>query len=189
MLRRLLEGRDGSIVDEPLPRVVHLAGHAKSGSRAFDVGVWLGGSSSSPISSARVLLDVDARKCELVFLSACSTAAGVFASGELPDALPLDAAFIDSGARTVVATSAPVNDRVACFFACVFYAEWLSGASVWSSYVEARRAARTGRLPDRHANLRLLLSEFWPDWQSDLQVQRQVAPDDWMLFRVAGRHW
>ena len=171
-----------------LPGVVHLAGHADTGSRAHEVGMWLG-PAAAPLSAASVLLDIDASATSLVFLSACSTGAGVFFAGELIGAVPLDVAFLEKGAQVVVSTSAPVNDQVACFFACVFHYELGRGASIWESYRSARQATASASLGDGRPELESMLSARWPGWQGDIEGRIVDHDETWRLFRLSGRHW
>lgn len=182
----------GGAIDSPsrsLPRIVHFAGHARTGSQPYEVGISLGPSQIAPLSAARVLLDIDASATQLVFLSACGTGAGDFMLGELPTAIPLDVAFLEKGAQAVVSTAAPVNDHVAAFFACVFHHELAGGSSIWESYAAARQAASDADLgSDRH-DLEVLLSSHWPGWRADIAGRKAAGDESWRLFRVSGRHW
>jgi len=174
---------------DTLPGVVHLAGHAVTGDQPYEMAMWLGPADTKPLSSAGVLLDVDASTTSLVFLSACSTGAGDFPAGELVEAVPLDIAFIEKGARAVISTAAPVNDQVACFFACVFHDELRRGSSIWTSYSTARQAAKTATLGDGRSELNSMLSARWPTWQRDIERRNASGDGSWRLFRVSGRHW
>jgi hypothetical protein len=167
-----------------LPRVVHLAGHGEAGVSATEH--WLKASESEILTPARVLLDVDASNTDLVYLSACSTGRGVFGLRRVMNAIPLDVAFLERGAACVVSTSAPVNDVVASAFAIVFHSTWRAGASVWDAYTEARALLSRGvRSPEASD----VLEASWPTWEADLTSAVAVHPDDWMKFRLSGRHW
>jgi hypothetical protein len=172
-----------------LPSIVHLAGHAKTGRSDLEIGLLLGPDKGHVLTSSEVLLNADATATELVFLSACSTGAGLFSIGELIGAVPLDVAFIEKGARVVVSTAAPVNDQVACFFACVFHEQIALGSSYWASYIATREAMRSRVLPPNSTRLSVLLAKYWLTWHDDLDNQSILNPDDWRLFRLSGRVW
>lgn len=171
-----------------LPEVVHLCGHGTSGSRSYEVGLELE-PDSPPLSAAQILSDVDASGVDLVYLSACSTGRGSYGHLQLVDTVPLDVAFIEKGARTVLSTSAPVNDMVACFFACMFHYSVSQEATIWDAYQFARTAAQNRNVPATQQQLRGMLTEVWPTWQNDLKNSTDSYPDDWQLFRLSGRHW
>jgi len=188
---RSLEGiygalRSTSPIPQQLPAVVHLAGHGVAGKSATEH--WLRASRSidNLISPARVLLDLDASSTQLVYLSACSSGRGVFTTTTVMESVPLDVAFLERGATCVVSTSAPVNDAVSSVFAIAFHSAWRAGASVWDAYVEARAAA-SQKAPS--ALVAGALEEVWPTWTTDLAAASSVHPEDWMRFRVSGRHW
>jgi CHAT domain-containing protein len=73
---------------------------------------------------------------ELVALSACDTALGRAVPGE--GYIGLADAFLQAGARAVVASLWSVDDRASALFMRSFYAAWRAGAS----RAEAMRAAR-----------------------------------------------
>jgi len=170
-----------------LPRIVHLAGHAVTGSRDYEVGMWA--TAEYPLTPSRVLLDIDANSCDLVYLSACSTGTGEFNAGEVIGAVPLDVAFIEKGAKVVISTLAPINDQVAAFFACVFHAAYAASGDVWRSYLVAREASASGELPSVLDGLQRMLAERWPSWHSDMANRLRRSPGDWKLLRISGRHW
>ncbi|SEE78828.1 CHAT domain-containing protein [Arthrobacter alpinus] len=170
-----------------LPRTVHLAGHGYSGARSYEVGLAI--HPSEPLSSARILLDLDASATDLVYLSACSTGRGTFHELQLAETIPLDIAFLEKGARAVLSTSAPVNDSVACFFACVFHHARSGGQTIWNSYSIARHASEKRKIPRDQTQLRKMLDVAWPLWEKDLHDGSKTYPYDWQLFRVSGRHW
>ncbi|MEO6504036.1 MAG: CHAT domain-containing protein [Jatrophihabitantaceae bacterium] len=184
-----LVGKATRALSDTLPSIAHLAGHAKAGGQPYEIGMWLGPADGRPLSSANVLLEVDASAASLVFLSACSSGAGDFPVGELVEAIPLDVAFIEKGARAVVSTAAPVNDQVACFFACVFHDELRRGSSIWTSYAVARQAASTATLGEDRAELSSMLSARWPNWRRDMERQNTSGDASWRMFRVSGRYW
>ena len=80
---------------------------------------------------------------DLVFLSACQTAGGRDRGGALEG---LSAAFLCAGARSVIATSRPIDDRAARHFADLFYQELASGRSAGDALARARASFR--KLPD-----------------------------------------
>lgn len=168
-----------------LPKVVHLAGHATTGVRPFDVA--LNFAAGEVLTPARILLEVDARNSEVVVLSACSTGVALFRPRQISDSPPLDVAMIEVGARTVLATAAPINDVIAGVFSCAFhYAYAEMEYEVWPSYVFARDEASATAA---HAGFADWLDQYWPGWKSEFGNARVLAPDDWMLFRLSGRLW
>jgi len=167
-----------------LPRIVHLAGHGHAGNRTYETAMEIS-ATEPPLSSARVLLDLDASDSDLVFLSACSSGAGAYLPDQLAEAIPMDIAFIEAGARTVVSTSTPVNDYIAGFFAVVFHSERLSGSPVWEAYEKAREAARTGTW----SNPSDVIEQLWPTWSVDVSAAISRHPHDWLSYRLSGRHW
>ncbi|GHD51685.1 hypothetical protein GCM10008097_26800 [Mycetocola manganoxydans] len=171
----------------PLPSVVHLAGHARTGSREYEVGIQLG--PAAPLSAAAVMLDLDLSETDVVFLSACSTGAGDFPVGELIGATPLDVTFIEKGAQVVISTSAPIDDLIACFYASIFHSALAGGTSVWESYRVARAATASASVPDDMHALHELLASQWPTWKDDIMARNRVSPGQWRLFRISGRHW
>jgi hypothetical protein len=188
---RALEGLYGAArTDLPLsgtlPRVVHLAGHGMAGSRPTDH--WLRASPSIDdlVTPARVLRQIDASATELVYLSACSTGRGVFTQRTIMEAVPLDVAFLERGARCVVSTAAPVNDAVASAFAIAFHSSWRAGASIWDAYVEARHLTSVHSASEAVLDV---LEEKWPSWLQDLELASRSNPEDWRKFRISGRHW
>ncbi|MGO4785512.1 CHAT domain-containing protein [Cryobacterium sp. W22_MBD10_FK3] len=184
IVSRLHKAARTAMIPGTLPRLVHLAGHGHAGNQSYETAMEIG-ADGPPLSSARVLLDFDASGCELVFLSACSSGRGAYDSDQMAEAIPMDIAFIEAGARTVVSTSKPVNDYIACFFAAVFHAELLVGKSTWESYINAREAARSGRLPKSAE----LVDALWPNWENDVRAALTVHPHDWASYRLSGRHW
>jgi len=76
------------------------------------------------LAFAAELATLDLTGTWLVTLSACDTGVGALADGE--DALALKRAMAQAGARNVVTTLWPVNDRYACQLMRDFYSEALS---------------------------------------------------------------
>lgn len=163
--------------------VLHLAGHGQAGSRSFETAMEI--TSGAALSSARVLLDIDATDCQLVFLSACSSGTGIYHPLQLAETIPMDVAFIEAGARVVVSTTRPVNDVIAGIFAISFHQALASGASVWDSYTQARKSARTGTFPAAPPSL----EREWPEWRRDIASAIALNPDDWQIYKIVGRHW
>lgn len=170
-----------------LPATVHLTGHGHSGISSYNFAIAIYGD-APPLSSSRILLEVDASATELVYLSACSTGRGHYPALHVADAIPLDVAFIERGARVALSTSDVVSDSVSCFFACVFHEARLGGETIWDAYALAREATRTQTAPD-HPLLHEMLERIWPTWNQDLLRASAAYPDDWQLFRLSGRHW
>ena len=182
---------DTTVTESPLsklPATVHLSGHGHAGSKNYEVGIEID-PTGPPLSSARVLMDLDATDSDLVYLSACSTGSGSYGPLQLADTVPLDVAFIEKGARAVLSTSAPVNDSVACFFACIFHHARSTGDTIWDAYALAREATRDQEVPHNRPHLGDMLGRIWPQWRTDLMNGAASAPDDWQLFRLSGRHW
>ncbi|QQZ19498.1 MULTISPECIES: CHAT domain-containing protein [Rhodococcus] len=171
------------------PSVAHFAGHGRVGAGAYQIGLELGSAASDFLSSARILFEFDWRESDLVFLSACSTGRGEYSDLQLMESVPLDVALVESGARVVVSTSAPVNDIVSFFFSCVMHHAVIHGESIWSAYLLAREAASTQVIPQSQIALEPVLDRHWVDWRSALKGASAQAPWDWQLFRVSGRCW
>ncbi|MGJ3190086.1 CHAT domain-containing protein [Paenarthrobacter sp. FR1] len=184
----LYESAHNEVFPTRLPAVAHFAGHGHSGTRNYEVGIEID-AQEPPLSSARVLMEFDAVDTDLVYLSACSTGRGSYGTLQLAETVPLDVAFIEKGARSVLSTAAPVNDAVACFFACVFHHLRRSGDDIWKAYVLAREATRDQRTPYDRSGLDEMLDRIWPNWRTDLAQGSATYPDDWQLFRLSGRHW
>ncbi|MGO4859661.1 CHAT domain-containing protein [Arthrobacter sp. 2MCAF14] len=174
---------------EPLPEIVHLAGHGRSGTAASEVGMLLGPTQTDYLTPYKVLLEADCASTRLVFLSACSTGRGLYGQNQLVETVPMDIAFIEAGAQVVVSTSAPINDVVAGFFSSVFHFALKNGHSAWDAYTLARKSAARGDLHPSVCELAGILDAAWPTWSTEVSRSLVVAPDDWKLFRVSGRHW
>jgi hypothetical protein len=157
-----------------------------SGRSAIDH--WLQASSSIAdlVTPANVLLGADASLTDLVFLSSCSSGRGDYGPTTVMDAIPLDVAFLERGASCVISTSAPVNDAVSAAFAIAFHVAWLSGASIWDAYTEARTLTFKRKASQHVISA---IERVWPVWKTDLERASVTHPDDWMRFRVSGRHW
>jgi hypothetical protein len=84
---------------------------------------------------------------ELVVLSACRTAGGVLLGGE--GVKGLAAPFLGAGARTVVASTWPVNDRRATQLIESFYRALASGLSMGEALQAAKLEALRAGLPPR----------------------------------------
>lgn len=171
------------------PGVAHFAGHGRVGAGAYQIGLELGPAASDFLSSARILLEFDFRESDLVFLSACSTGRGEYSDLQLMESVPLDVALIESGARVVISTSAPVNDIVCFFFSCVMHHAVIHGESIWSAYLLARESASTQVIPQSQMSLVPVLDRHWAEWRSALKGASAQAPWDWQLFRISGRCW
>lgn len=91
----------------------------------------------------------------VVVLSACDTASGYELEGEGP--LGLGRAFLDAGARAVVATSWPLRDDDAAAFAAELVARLAAGDDVGTAVSAARRArAAAGARPESWAGVVVL---------------------------------
>jgi CHAT domain-containing protein len=138
-------------------QVLHFATHALVDDRALGrsaLALAPGSSESgfvTPGEVASLRLGAD-----MVVLSACRTAGGVVVDGE--GIQGLTAAFLEAGARNVVATSWRVGDRSTVRFVDGFYAELARGKPV----VEALRAAKLGSL------------------------RRGAPPGEWAAFNAVG---
>ncbi|UEL29472.1 CHAT domain-containing protein [Pseudarthrobacter sp. L1SW] len=177
------------ILNAPLPAIVHFAGHGYSGSSSFQVGMDLGPHPNDYLSASEVLLEADCTRTTVVFLSACSTGRADYGPSQLVDNVPMDVAFIEAGAQTVVSTSAPINDVIAGLFAFVFHAALRNEQSVWEAFLTARAAVSQGCFDESWHAYEEELRVDWPRWQEDLGQAMKVAPEDWRLFRLSGRHW
>ena len=147
-------------------RIVHVATHGELNRlnpvfSRLELASGAGGSEDDGRFEVHELLEltIDA---DLVFLSGCETGLGiagssVFAPGE--DYATLSQAFVLAGARNVVATLWPVEDRASAELASGFY-EALAEHDAAAALAEAQRA--------------LLAQEGWR------------APYYWAAYQVAG---
>jgi CHAT domain-containing protein len=122
--------------------VIHVASHAVIYQGAADQTVLLlAGSGDRPVASTEI------RKLRLraglVFLSCCEAGEGV-RQGVGPAHAGLARAFIDAGARRVIAPSAPIEDQAARLLAERFYEHWRAGVSVEVSLRQAQLEIRGG---------------------------------------------
>lgn len=163
--------------------VLHLSGHAWTGFAVSDV--YLKFAPDSLASAASALRDF-AGSSRLVFLAACGTGSASFKATQLVETPPLDVAYLEAGASMVVSTSAAVNDVVAGVFSCAFHFNYAQNAQAWTAFVQAGRMARGEHTSD---DFDAWMSELWPSWTDSLEAALKVAPHDWMLFRLSGRHW
>lgn len=139
----VLTGRaatDSAVLDQlPEADVVHFAVHARSDAP----GTWswlalaedeLGDGRLTPQEVTRLALPAK----PLVSLMACASS---FARADAADELDgLDRAFLAAGARTVIATRAPVSDAAARFVTRHFYEGLLAGRPAVSALADAQRA-------------------------------------------------
>lgn len=181
-VRTLYRDSDAASAHEPVD-VVHLSGHAQTGTSYADV--CIASSPSGVTSSASVLRDFD-ETASLVVLAACGTGIVDFGGRRLLATPPLDVAFIEAGAGAVISTAAPVNDTIAGVFSITFHHAYSSGSSIWGAYAVARGAARGDSLPPGTAEW---LQSVWPTWVADRERALREASAHWILFRVSGRHW
>jgi CHAT domain-containing protein/tetratricopeptide (TPR) repeat protein len=127
-----------------LPRwdVLHFAAHAEAdASTPWRAGFLLGrGAGDDAYLRASRVAGMTLR-ARLAVLSGCQSAGAATLAGE--GALGLASAFLCSGARSVVATLWPVEDRVAQQFMTEFYAALARGQTVAGAVGEAQRALRS----------------------------------------------
>ncbi|MFD5600249.1 CHAT domain-containing protein [Leucobacter sp. NPDC058333] len=161
------------------PRVLHVAGHGIAGAREYETGIRL---ANDVLSAPGILRSVDATKTQLAFLSACESGLGVFRPGRVARSVPLDVAALEKGCRTVISTSAPVNDHIALIFATTFHHHFSAGETAWESYLETRSVFAGDGLtvPDEVASR---LDTAFPGWRTPLSAQ---SMDTWHLFRFSG---
>jgi hypothetical protein len=171
-----------------MPSIVHLAGHAQTGAFDYDVAIWAT-IDGEPLTSARVLLDLDLAETALVYLSACATAAGGSVAGELIGAVPLDVAFLEKGAGVVIGTCAPINDIVSGIFSLVFHYHISRGVPIYASYLSTRGVLQDTDSVASSSDLGRALGCMWPSWRDELTAVGAGARDDWRLVRVSGRFW
>ncbi len=139
------------------PDVIHIASHTVIHQGAPGRSTLRLASDTPPLTPDTVRkLSLDA---ELVFLSCCETAGRAAGAGRgLAD---FARAFMDAGARTVIASTLRVDDEAAAFLAERFYLHWLNGES-------KARALRAAQLEVRGAH---------PEWGH---------PYYWASFRLIG---
>jgi len=95
------------------------------------------------------VLQLDLSRTCFVFLSACHTGIGAVDFREELDSLR--AAFLSAGAKCVVGSLWPVNDREASAFVRRFYEAVRSGSSVAAALLQARRKSREISAATRNA--------------------------------------
>ncbi|MFJ6549952.1 CHAT domain-containing protein [Microbacterium sp. NPDC091676] len=162
------------------PEVVHIAGHGIAGGREHETGILL--ANEDFLSAPAILRDVNAEGTAIAFLSACSTGTGRFDVGRSARAVPLDVALLEKGCRTVISTSAPVNDHVALIFATAFHHARSLGAGNWDAYLAAR-ACFEARGPGVTRGVQELLDANFPRGRFPASSGQN---QDWRLFRFSG---
>ncbi len=88
---------------------------------------------------------LDLRRCRLVVLSACETAAGARVRGQ--GLLSLASPFLDAGAGTVIGSLWPVDDRASVPFMTLLHRRIVAGASPADALRAAQRDARASSDP------------------------------------------
>ncbi len=102
-------------------------------------------------------------RAELVVLAGCQTGLSFSPNGSRRGPvgrLGLIQAFLHSGARSVLASLAPVSDRATLVFMRAFYAG-LSDSPRATALAEVQRAMATGKLDDEASNLSLRHPRHW----------------------------
>jgi len=89
---------------------------------------------------------MDLRETELVVLSACDTGLGVLGQGSATTALA--AAIFNAGAKNVILTLWPVDDRATSVFMEHFYKKYLDGESASIALSETQRLFASGNIVD-----------------------------------------
>jgi CHAT domain-containing protein len=121
-------------------RVIHFATHALVDDRTVArtaLALAPGGGEDGFVTAGEISqLSLNA---DLVVLSACRTADGMLVGGE--GVQGLTAPFLQAGARSVLATLWPVNDRAAARFEALFYPSLVGGATVGEALRRASEAA------------------------------------------------
>lgn len=102
--------------------------------------------SSYELVSARDIARMDLRETELVVLSACNTGLGVLGQGSATTALA--AAIFNAGAKNVILTLWPVDDRATSVFMEHFYKKYLGGESASIALSETQRLFASGSIAD-----------------------------------------
>lgn len=129
-------------------RVIHVATHATvhQGLPGRSTLRFAAGAPGEPLTIPAVgRLDVDA---ELVYLSCCHAGRQLGSRGS--GATDFAAAFLQAGARSVVASTLWVDDEAAAVLAEGFYRYWLAGWDKADALWAARRELRTAREEWRH---------------------------------------
>lgn len=176
--------RSGNAPESGAYQLIHLAGHATVGLNEATTGIHL---ADGILSSARVLRDLDLSGTDLVVLAACGTGQTYHGDGEVFEHLPLDGCFITAGARCVVSTSQPIGDRAALLFSTLFHEQLLDGSATWDAYEVSRRHVRTPSRVGVSPAIQDLLDTLMPEW--DTTPFQNNEKDDWLKFRISGRHW
>lgn len=141
--------------------VLHVATHASvsHGRRGHSTLRFRGDGGDRPVT-ARELRGLPLA-AELVYLSCCEGAQKAVDQGSGVDSLAR--AFLQAGARTVVASTQVTDDEASRLLARRFYAEWLSGSSPHEALRSAQRSLRDRDPRWRHpfywASLRVLAAD------------------------------
>ncbi len=165
-------------------RTIHLTGHARAGSHEASTAIDLG--PAGRLTAVDLLERADLAGSGIALLCACSTGEGVYWPMQLQDNTPLDVCFLAVGVQTVVSTCRPVGDVSALLFALEFHHEVLSGVNPWSAYSRARHVLRAPYASSVAPAIAKRLDGLLPDWR---ERSLQSDEDDWLAFRIAGRHW
>jgi CHAT domain-containing protein len=138
-----------AVLLRPTPRVLHVAAHALPG-RGVDFPPRLALAPDPAHPSGFLdgfeIADADLSGVEIVLLPACESSRGLSTRTEAP--FSLASAFLAAGARSVVATSWPVDDRAAAGIMLRLHREFLAGHTTAKAL---RRTLETSReeLPAR----------------------------------------
>ncbi len=138
-------------------------------------------------------------RCELAFLSACSTSSGGISA--LSEAGGLPGALLLAGVSTIVATQWPVSDLLSALYADLFYAELVAQRGRRDVATIVRAAAKTLReMPRTEAVVRLgdiqrRVDDPFVEFEIDAYKEKLASGDEypfahpyaWASFHVLGR--
>jgi CHAT domain-containing protein len=138
-------------------------------------------------------------RCELAFLSACSTSSGGIS--ELSEAGGLPGALILAGVSTIVATGWPVSDVLSALYVDLFYAELVLKRGRRSVATIVRAAAKTLREMSREeavarlGNIQRRVDDPFVEFEIDAYKEKLASGEDypfshpyaWASFHVLGR--
>ncbi|GAA4684094.1 hypothetical protein GCM10023226_21760 [Nocardioides nanhaiensis] len=178
-----------SAADNALPAsgrypLIHLAGHATTGSSEASTGIQLQGGT---LTGADVLAGLNIAGTKLVVLAACGTGHSRYEPTQLLEQTPLDSCFITVGATVCIATTRPVSDRIAVIFSTALHHALVQGTALWDAYTHACIAARNPdrrRLPSTATQVLDRTSLGW-----DTAPLTPIEVNDWMTFKMSGAHW
>jgi CHAT domain-containing protein len=137
-------------------------------------------------------------RCELAFLSACSTSSGGIS--ERSEACGLPGALLLAGVSTIVATAWPVSDVLSALYVDLFYAElvlkrgWRSVVTIVRGAAKTLREMRREEAVARLGNIQRRVDDPFVEFEIDAYKEKLASGEDypfshpyaWASFHVLG---